>query len=54
MYNFREPKLPTSEDLISETDTLNSYFEGGTVMPTRDGSISQSQTPNVNDFFVQI
>ena len=54
MYNFREPKLPTSEDLISETDTLNSYVEGRAVTPTRDGSISRSETPNVNDFFVQI
>ena len=41
---------PTSEDLISERDTPNSYVQGGAVMTTRDGSISQSDSPNVSDF----
>ena len=35
---------------MSGTDTPNSYVEGGAVTPTTDGSITQSQTPNVNDF----
>ena len=42
---------PTSEDSISERDTPNSYVQGGAVMPNRgDGSISQSDSPNVSDF----
>ena len=41
---------PTSEDSISERDTPNSYVQGGGVMTTRDGSISQSDSPTVSDF----
>ena len=47
-------ETPTSEDLISGTDTPNSYVEGGALTSTRDGSITQSQTPDVNDFLCKI